>query len=291
MHVYTSYPLGLAEAHDRWYWYPPPYWWGSYWGYGTPWLWIDGSKHGSYIYSQWSNKIVNRMTQPAPVTITMWGDWWPAAGTGTIYAQFRNDTTAALNGNVLFVVTEDSLYSPSSNGDLWHNQVARDYIPNHIGTVVSIPAGDSITVSQPFTLDSGWNPEMIKFLTWMQDSTMNPEDTTIEIWQGGILDIDELGIEEYGSNQISASQISPVPNPCVNGTRFAFTLPAGQKYTISFYDVSGRKIQTMYGIASGDDEAVNWDLINKQGARVSAGVYLYRFESTEINSTGKVVVR
>ena len=47
----------------------------------------------------------------------------------------------------------------------------------------------------------------------------------------------------------------------------------------------------MYGIASGDDEAVNWDLTNKQGARVSAGVYPYRFESTEIKTIGKVVVR
>ncbi len=290
MHVYTSYPLGLAEAHARWYWYPPPYWYNNTWYYATPWLWIDGNKDGAYIYNQWSSMITNRMNQPSPVTITMWGDWWPAAGTGTLYAQFRNDSSAALTGNVLFVVTEDSVYSPSGNGDLWHNQVSRDYIPNHIGTSVSIPAGDSATVSETFTLGPTWNPEKIKFVTFIQDQNMTP-DSIIEIWQGQVLDINDLGIEEYGNNQVYASQIAPTPNPCVNNTRFTFTLPAGEEYKISLYDVSGRKIQTIDGVASGDDETVNWDLTNEQGARVSAGVYLYRFESTEINATGKVVVR
>ena len=80
--------------------------------------------------------------------------------------------------------------------------------------------------------------------------------------------------------------------PDVSGTRFSFKLPAaGEAYKICLYDVSGRKIQAIHGIASGDEEAVNWDLTNKQGARVSAGVYLYRFESTEIKTIGKVVVR
>lgn len=232
-----------------------------------------------------------RMNIDAPVTITMWGDWWPAAGTGTIYAQFRNDSTATLDGNVLFVATEDSIYRSVSNGDQWHNHVARDYLPTHLGEPVSIPAGDSITLSRMFSLDTLWNPSMIEFVTFIQDQNMQP-DSVIPIWQGGILHIDELGIQEYGNNnQTFQSIVAPAPNPCVSNTRFRFTLPAGEEYKISFYDVSGRKIQTIDGVASGDDETVNWDLTNKQGARVNAGVYLYRFESTEINATGKVVVR
>jgi hypothetical protein len=259
------------------------------WYYATPWLWYDGIGHISW-YDEWDSLVTWRMSIPAPVTITMWGDWWPAAGTGTIYAQFRNDTTVTLNGNVLFVATEDSIYRSVSNGDQWHNHVARDYLYTAIGEPVSIPAGDSTILSRDFVLDTLWNPNMMQFVTWIQDVNMQP-DSVIPIWQGGILNIDELGIQEYGSNQIVTQKVSPVPNPCVNGTRFAFRLSTGEEYKISFYDVSGRKIQTIHGIASGDEEAVNWDLTNRQGARVSAGVYLYRFESTEINATGKVVVR
>ncbi len=278
------------EGHDRWYWYPPPYYWAGNWYYATPWLWYDGCGHISW-YDEWDSLVNMRMNIDAPVTITMWGDWWPAAGTGTIHAQFRNDSTATLDGNVLFVATEDSIYRPVSNGDQWHNHVARDYLPTHIGESVSIPAGDSITLSRTFSLDTLWNPSMIEFVTWIQDVNMQP-DSVIPIWQSGILHIDELGIQDYGNNnQIYQSLIAPTPNPCVNNTRFTFTLPVGEEYKISIYDVSGRKIQTIDGVASGDDETVNWDLTNEQGARVSAGVYLYRFESTEINATGKVVVR
>jgi hypothetical protein len=291
MHVVNnSFGMYCAEALQRMYSYPPPHFQGGSWGYYTPYLWFDGHK-GTTSYGTWQTRIVTRLAQSAPVTITMWGDWWPLQGTGTVYAQFRNDSTATLNGRVIFVVTEDSIYTPNLAGDPWHNHVARDYLPTQIGETVSIPAGDSLTLSRTFSLDTLWNPDMIEFVAWIQDLNMNPSDSTIEIWQGGILDITELGVEEYGNNEIAASLITPTPNPCVSGTRFAFTLPAGDAYRITFYDVSGRKVHTMYGIASGNEETVNWNLTNEQGTRVSAGVYLYRFESTEIETTSKVVVQ
>jgi hypothetical protein len=293
MHVsssYAGYGMYLYEARQRMFFYPAPHYQGG-WGYYTPYLWYDGHK-GSVSYSTWQSKINTRMNIPSPVTITMWGDWWPAAGTGTIYAQFRNDSTATLTGNVLFVATEDSIIIRNvPNGDTMHNHVARDYLPTNTGEIVSVPAGDSITLSRTFALQPTWKPDMIEFVTWIQDLNMNPEDSTIEIWQGGILDIDELGIEEYGNNEIAQAHIIPIPNPAVNATRFSFTLPDRTTYRIAFYDVSGRKIKTLTGIASGNEESVEWNLRNEQGTRVSAGVYLYRFESSEIETTGKVVVR
>ena len=78
MHVVSSYPLYCAEALQRMYTYRPPY----NGGYATPWLWYDGDQHGSYSYSLWESKITTRMAQPAPVTVTMWGDYSTTAGTG-----------------------------------------------------------------------------------------------------------------------------------------------------------------------------------------------------------------
>ncbi|MBE0432540.1 T9SS type A sorting domain-containing protein [candidate division WOR-3 bacterium] len=293
MHINSSYTyLGmfLQEARDRMYSYPPPYWYGSYWTYVTPWLWIDGSKNGSYTYNTWANKIGQRLDVHSPFTITMWGDWHPAAGTGTIYAQFRNDSTVALTGKVLFVVTEDSIYKPAPNGDQWHNHVARDYLPTASGEVVTIPPGDSLTLSRAFVLDTIWNADKIRFTTWIQDLNMQP-DTTIEIWQGAMLDIDELGIMEYTGGEVTAVNIKPVPNPCASSTRFAFTLPAGERYQIGLFDVSGRKVRVLAGTATGNEESVEWNLRNETGRRVSAGVYLYQFESASTHATGKVVVR
>jgi hypothetical protein len=292
MHISSSYAyLGmfLQEARDRMYSYPAPYWYGSYWTYVTPYLWIDGAK-GSASYGTWSTKINQRLTVPSPFTITMWGDWHPTAGTGTIYALFRNDSTNALTGKVLFVVTEDSIFQPAPNGDQWHNHVARDYLPTAAGETVTIAAGDSLILSRAFTLGPTWNPHRIQFTTWIQDLNMQP-DTTIEIWQGAMLDIDELGIAEHTNTNVAGMNIRPVPNPCVNSTRFAFTLPAGERYQISFFDVSGRKVRMLAGTATGSEEHVEWNLANDTGSRVSAGVYFYQFLSASTQTTGKVVVR
>lgn len=291
MHVVNnSYGMYCYEALQRMYFYPAPVYAGGNWGYYTPYLWFDGQKGGT-SYSGWQAHVTGRMNQPAPVTVTMWGDWIPAQGTGTVYAQFRNDTTVTLNGQVVFVATEDSIYRVTSNGDQWHNHVARDYLPDQNGEIVVIPAGDSLTLSRTFALQPTWNPDMMEFVAWMQDTSMQPQDSTIEIWQGAILDIDELGVEEYGNAQIIAQEIIPVPNPCVNSTKLSFMISDGVAYNITFFDVSGRKVKTFSGISSGNEESIEWNLINEQGARVSAGVYLYRFESSEKTTTGKVVVR
>lgn len=291
MHVVSNaYGMYCAEALQRMYYYPAPVYSGGSWGYYTPYLWFDGQK-GSTAYTTWQAYIANRLDQPAPVTITMWGTWSRDRSTGTLYAQFRNDSTATLNGTVYFVVTEDSIYRVVPNGDQWHNHVARDYLPNHSGEGVSIPAGDSIILSREFTLDAAWDTSMIEFVTWIQDPVMQPEDSTKEVWQGAILDIDEIGIEEYSDHQVTTSRISPIPNPCVDGTHFSFTLPVGDTYGITFYDVSGRTVRSLCGIATGNEETLKWNLRDERGVRVTAGVYLYRFESANVHTSGKIVVR
>ena len=116
-------------------------------------------------------------------------------------------------------------------------------------------------------------------------------DTIIEIWQGGKLDITELGVHEFDNTITTLTNVTPTPNPCVNGTRFSFTLTAGERYQISLYDITGRTIRTLAGTASGSEQTVEWNLCNESDTRVSAGVYLYRFESNSIYTTGKVVVR
>jgi hypothetical protein len=292
MHVRSGYEGYCYEARQRMYYYPPPYYSGGSWYYVTPWLWYDGDKHGGYQYSTWQSKIVSRMNQPAPVTITMWGSYTPSDGTGTIYAQFRNDSTATTNGRVLIVITEDSLYYTNApNGDYWHNHVARDYVPDQNGQMVSIPAGDSVTVSQPFTIQAGWNEDKCDIVTWIQNDVMQT-DSTKEIWQGGYTKVTDLiGIEEENFDVIATKELSVTPNPCVNGTEFAFALPVGSEYKIDIYDVLGRRVRTLEGVSSSDQESVTWSCMNDIGSRVATGVYLYRFESELLKTTGKIVVR
>lgn len=291
MHIRSGYPLYNAESRQRMYYYPPPYWYSSYWAYVTPWLWYDGDKHGSHVYATWESKIVARMAQPAPVTIAMWGHYDTAEDTGRVYTQFRNDSSATINGRVIVVVTEDSIYSPSPNGDQWHNHVARDYIPTHNGQVVSIPAGDSVVLDQPLSFDPSWQRYMCEIKTWIQDDSMQV-DTTKEIWQGGILKVTDLTfIEEETSNDVVLSDVTVSPNPCISSTAFAFNISAGSAYTITLYDIAGRVVRTLHGNAITGSETVQWNLCDNSGDVVSSGVYFYDFTTEDLHSSGKVVVR
>ena len=276
MHLASSYPLYCAEALSRAYYYPSPY--------VTPMLKYDGLNGGS-SYGSWSGFITNRFSIDATVTTTMDGDY--SGGSGTINIHLRNDTTVTITGRVYIVITEDSLYYLGPNGDPWHNHVARDYVPTDVGQYVSIPAGDSVTISQPFTIQTGWNEDMCEIVAWLQT------DGTRKVWQGATKQVMELnpGIEEHEVEVASIYAVTTAPNPCVSGTNFSFSLPAGVEYGINIFDVTGRHVKTLSGLSSGNQEVVAWNLKDDRGFVVGAGVYLFRFESNVVNTNGKIVVR
>ena len=286
MHVVSGYPYYWWEARNRMYYYAPPY----NGGYATPWLWYDGDQHGSYTYSLWRSKIVARMNQPSPVTVTLWGDYNSANGNGTFNVQFRNDSTATINGRVIMVITEDSLYYLAPNGDAWHNHVARDYVPNQNGQTVTIAPGDSVTVTQSFTTSPSWDVNKCDIITWIQDDNMQP-DSTKEIWQGGTIKVIELAVREEMSKTAIDRQVTPMPNPCVDGMKFSFNLPVGIAYQIDIFDVTGRRVRTLSGESNADQESVRWNRMDDAGSSVNAGVYFFRFKSNVINTSGKIVVR
>jgi len=275
MHLRYGYPLYCPEAVSRMYYYPSPY--------VTPMLKYDGLNGGSG-YGGWQNLITGRFGIPSQVTVTMYGDY--SDGSGTINVQFRNDTTATITARAYIVITEDSLYYSAPNGDVWHNHVARDYVPTQVGQYVTIPAGDSVTVTQPFTIQAGWDEDMCEIVAWLQT------DGTRKMWQGGKIPVTALvGVEENKSEIEPVYTVTSTPNPCVGHTSFQFELPISSSYKIDIYDVSGRRVKSLQGIAHTTQESVVWDITNEQGSRISAGVYMYRFESDALSTSGKIVVR
>ncbi|HEX7319688.1 MAG TPA: Omp28-related outer membrane protein [bacterium] len=287
--VDVHYPAGnhfyLQEATERIQYYPPPFA-GMY---VPPWMWFDGNNHSSMDYSIWESLIVDRMSEEAPVTITMDGAYSTGDDTGTVFVNIRNDSTAEISGRVIIVITEDSLVYAAPNGVMVHNSVPRDYIPDDSGTTVTIPAGDSVTVTQAIIASSGWVDANLNLLAWIQNDIEQP-DSTKEIWQSAIVKLVELGIAEHGA-PAARSILQPAPNPCVDGTSFLFSLAPGERYSIRLFDIAGREIRTYTGTARDTRERVYWNLKDKHGDAVAQGVYFYRFDSGNSAATGKIVVR
>jgi hypothetical protein len=275
----------LEEANQRIHYYPPPFA-GVYF---EPWLWYDGDQHGGFLYALWESMITARMAMPAPVTIAMWGDYTPGTGQGTVNVYLQNDSTATINGRVIIVITEDNLFYMAPNGVNWHNHVPRDYLPDHNGIMVSIPASGYEIVTQPFTINSLWNDNYCTILAWIQNDSMQV-DSTKEIWQGAMKKVTELGIEEtYIDGAIS--QFSVSPNPCRDRVAFAVNLPSGTEYRVEIYDILGRQVRGLVGVSTGKHTIVEWDLNTNHGKKVDPGVYLFEFITDTKKTSGKIVVK
>jgi hypothetical protein len=282
MHVYLFSPMYFQEVVDRWHYYPPP----DNGSYSYPWLWYDGNPHGGWVDSTWHAKIDSRLTVPASVTITMWGTYNTGTGNGTIYARYRNDSTASITGRALFVITEDSIYYAGTNGDCWHNHVARDYLPDQNGQVITIAPGDSVVISRSFTIESGWNANRCQILTWLQNDNMLP-DSTKPIYQGSIKKVTDLvAIAETEDHARGAVRILAYPNPARDLVIFSVDKPIGNGFGFEIYDLAGRIVNTLYGDNNKTRKNLEWRIPKW----LKKGVYFIKYHNKNEIGWGKLVI-
>lgn len=216
----------------------------------------------------------------------MWGTYNSSTGNGMIYARYRNDTTAAITARSLFVLTEDSIYYAGTNGDCWHNHVARDYIPDQNGQTITIPAGDSITVNRSFMVQNEWNANRCQILTWLQNDDLLPDSTKL-IYQGAIKRISDLvDVEESSIFSLQTLGIQVYPNPAHRLVSFNLNLPAASYYSIRVFDPTGRQVVSLSGITKTNHETLTWNLDKK----MNNGVYFLKFRSKTDDYLGKIII-
>lgn len=294
MHFVSSYPQYTLEANQRYYSYPPYYWYNGGWAWATPYLFIDGAKgavvDSCFKYAYWRSKINTKLSKASPFTCRTWGNYSLTDGSGTIYARFRNDSTASVTGRIRFVITEDSLYYLGPNGDAWHNHVARDFLPDTSGTAFTLAPGDSVTTSRAFTISASWNQNRCKIIVWTQSPTLSADSNRV-VWQAGIQNVMDMYVNVEEQDQISLRpSIIATPNPCAGRTELRFTLYRNTPYAIGIYDALGRKVMSFQGIAQSGNESVIWNGNRDDGTKVNPGVYFYRIESKRLNTGGKIVL-
>ena len=81
------------------------------------------------------------------------------------------------------------------------------------------------------------------------------------------------------------------PNPFNPSTSIGFTLPEASHVTLNVYDMAGRLVATL--VEGSLDEGVHmleWDGLDSAGEMVSAGVYIYALESSDMVMTKKMIL-
>jgi len=130
------------------------------------------------IYRRW---LTNRSAVSSPLLIRMFCVYDSVANTGTVSAVITNTSAASVSGNAHFAVTENKIpYSWYGLTTVEH--VCRDMLPSGSGEAVTIPAGDSVTKTQNFTINASWNENNIYIASFVQGSTH-------EIYQAGQIGI------------------------------------------------------------------------------------------------------
>jgi len=90
---------------------------------------------------------------------------------------------------------------------------------------------------------------------------------------------------------IGSARLRVVTNPCRNRTQLDYALPGPRTVRLAVFDHNGRLVQQLVsGTKKGGRYSVNWDLRDKAGRPIAAGVYLIRLSAGAEQVTGKLVV-
>ncbi len=100
-----------------------------------------------------------------------------------------------------------------------------------------------------------------------------------------------VGIEEITDKIPSLYEIvSPLPNPVNSQLKIRYTLNREVNVGISVYDISGKKIKTLLNKRqTAGSYKIIWDGIDDYGKRVSAGIYILKFNADNTFSTKEFV--
>jgi len=101
----------------------------------------------------------------------------------------------------------------------------------------------------------------------------------------GMVETDEFKIENV------KCKISNYPNPFNPETRIAFNLPDNEQVRLAVYNLKGQLVKVLADeILPAGNNSLIWDGRNKNGRKVSSGIYLLRLKSNNLLVTKKIMM-
>jgi thiol-disulfide isomerase/thioredoxin len=140
-------------------------------------LWLIGAfPQKSQNYDLYRQMIDSEPPSGAPLEIALDADLTPttASAIATIHA---TDPITLANLQARFVLYEDALYHMGSNGEPYHRGVVRDMRAQPL----AIARGETVTLSETFTLQGGWNRNKLGIAVMVQTN----DQTAFTISVGG----------------------------------------------------------------------------------------------------------
>jgi hypothetical protein len=104
---------------------------------------------------------------------------------------------------------------------------------------------------------------------------------------GGAMDISNAPF----SIVAPTASLKASPNPTHAGTRISFSLQAPISSSIRIYNIKGQCVRTLVQDQTlSGSQTIWWDGLDNHGSKVSAGIYFARIETSEFNSSQRIIV-
>ena len=97
--------------------------------------------------------------------------------------------------------------------------------------------------------------------------------------------------EQHPTAPMAYQLVQNYPNPFNASTTIRFRLPETRRVTIEVYDILGRRVKTLVdGSRTAGWHRVRFDGVDKDGKKLSSGVYLYRMEAGDFMSVRRLLL-
>ncbi len=102
---------------------------------------------------------------------------------------------------------------------------------------------------------------------------------------------DVVGVEENISFVYRNSALRVFPNPFCKGTKIVFSIPATMPVKMMLYDVSGQLVKIVFDeVCSSGRHTIDLIGTDEKGNTLASGVYLYLFETSNYQETGRLIM-
>jgi hypothetical protein len=204
---------------------------------------------------------------------------------GSVLFNSYNDVWSNAGGNYVNCspgtgsISQDPLFVSGSVNDFYLAQVAA----GQPTTSPCVDAGDTLLMTNPLNLDS-----LLHVWTTRTDSVydMDAIDMGYHCPVAIPLGVAEERVPGFQGSRGPGDGARPAPNPFTEQVRFQFGRAAAGPVRLVIRDAAGRVV---YEVGADRAVGLRWDGRDRQGNRVTAGVYFYRLAGDDWSASGRVL--
>lgn len=276
---YSDDPLYQADKGDsdaRNLYYGP---FGS-----TPNGFFDG-KIQSHSYSDWPSKIDNELNVSSNINLSLTGS--KENGGFTVNADIAPAGGVSASDLMLhFVVVENVSYRGRNDVSPQY-YVMRKMLPGSGGEQISL-GGGAQKVSQSVTLESGWIPDSISVVVFIQSKS------TREVYQSARISYSSLnitGVEKSKTLPEKFSLEQNYPNPFNPSTVIRYGLPEAGRVSLDVYNSLGVRVATLVNAYQNAGlHEVEFNSRGIDGRTIASGIYFYRLRAGNYSTVKKMIL-